>query len=154
MDIRDDNGPLTVEWPAGLLRHTLLSVGTRLATTGRIADAEHALELTPAEARVVMRTGTPTAADLSERAAERARQARLTPPLVLGPEEPAPPLDVLPPNLAQMVAMVQTALSQIGDARRADRRPPGRRRHRHRAVPGAGAHRHDAGAGHRHPRAG
>ena len=69
MDIRDDNGPLTVEWPAGLLRRALLTVGTRLATTGRIADAEHALELTPAEARVIMRTGTPTAADLSERAA-------------------------------------------------------------------------------------
>ena len=114
MDMRDDNGPLTVEWPAGLLRRALLTVGTRLAATGRIADAEHALELTPAEARVIMRTGTPTAADLSERAAERARQARLTPPLVLGPEEPAPPLDVLPPNLAQMVAMVQTALSQMG----------------------------------------
>ena len=89
MDMRDDNGPLTVEWPAGLLRRALLSVGTRLVTTGRIADAEHALELTPAEARVIMRTGTPTAADLSERAAERARQARLTPPPVLGPEEPA-----------------------------------------------------------------
>jgi pyruvate,water dikinase len=33
---------------------------------------------------------------------------------VLGPEEPAPPLDVLPPALSQMVAMVQTALSQMG----------------------------------------
>ena len=33
---------------------------------------------------------------------------------MLGPEEPAPPLDVLPPNLAQMVAMVQTALAQMG----------------------------------------
>ena len=114
MDMRDDNGPLTVEWPAGLLRRALLSVGTRLAATGRIADAEHALELTPAEARVIMRTGTPTAADLSERATKHARQARLTPPLVLGPEEPAPPLDVLPLNLAQMVAMVQTALGAWG----------------------------------------
>ena len=85
-----------------------------MAATGRIADAEHALELTPAEARVVLRTTTPTAAELSERAEERARQARRSPPPVLGPEEPAPPLDVFPPNLAQMVAMVQTALSQMG----------------------------------------
>jgi pyruvate,water dikinase len=114
MNMRDDNGPLTVEWPAGLLRRALLTVGTRLAATGRIADAEHALELTPAEARVVLRTATPTAAELAARAEERARQARRSPPPVLGPEEPAPPLDVLPPNLAQMVAMVQTALSQMG----------------------------------------
>ena len=35
MDMRDDNGPLTFEWPAGLLRQALLSVGKRLAATGR-----------------------------------------------------------------------------------------------------------------------
>ena len=62
----------------------------------------------------MLRTATPTAAELSARAEERARLARLSPPPVLGPEEPAPPLDVLPPNLAQMVAMVQIALSQMG----------------------------------------
>jgi phosphohistidine swiveling domain-containing protein len=114
MDMRDDNGPLTYEWPAGLMRRALLSVGTRLVATGRLADAEHALELTPAEARVVMRTATPTASELAARAEERAYRARLTPPPVLGPDEPAPPLDVLPPNLAQMVAMVQLTLSQMG----------------------------------------
>ena len=27
MDMRDDNGPLTYEWPAGLLRRALLEVG-------------------------------------------------------------------------------------------------------------------------------
>jgi pyruvate,water dikinase len=114
MDMRDDNGPLTYEWPAGLLRRALLSVGTRLTATGRLVDVEHALELTPAEARVVMRTATPTAGELAARAEERADRARRSPPPVLGPEEPAPPLDVLTPNLAQMVAMVQLTLSQMG----------------------------------------
>jgi phosphohistidine swiveling domain-containing protein len=114
MDMRDDNGPLTYEWPAGLLRRALLSLGQRLATRSRLDDAEHVLELTPAEARTILRTATPTAGDLRERAAERHRLAGLTPPSVLGPEEPAPPLDVLPPSLALMVAMVQTALAQLG----------------------------------------
>ena len=33
---------------------------------------------------------------------------------MLGPAEPEPPLDVLPPALAEMVAIVQTALSLLG----------------------------------------
>ena len=40
MDMRDDNGPLTCEWPAGLLRRGLLEVGRRLVARGRIDDAD------------------------------------------------------------------------------------------------------------------
>jgi pyruvate,water dikinase len=114
MDMRDDNGPLTYEWPIGLLRRALLEVGRRLVAQRRADDPELALELTPAEAPGVLQQATPDGPELARRAAERAARAQLTPPDVLGPEEPAPPLDVLPPSLAEMVSMVQVALSQMG----------------------------------------
>jgi rifampicin phosphotransferase len=116
MDMRDDNGPSTYEWPAGLLRRTLLAVGRRLASRGRIADAELALELRPAEAATVLNRDTPSGTELSRRADERRGMARLTPPETLGPVEPAPPLDVLPSPLDETAAMVQTAVSLMGMA--------------------------------------
>jgi pyruvate,water dikinase len=114
MDMRDDNGPLTYEWPVGLLRRALLEVGRRLVAQGRADDPELALELTPAEAPRVLTSATPDGPELARRAAERAARADLTPPDGLGPEEPAPPLDVLPSSLAEIVAMVQVALAQMG----------------------------------------
>jgi len=114
MDMRDDNGPLTYEWPAGLLRRALLEVGRRLVAQGRAEHPEQALELTPAEAPAVLTASTPDRAELARRATERAARAQVTPPDVLGPEEPAPPIDVLPSSLAQMVSMVQVALAQMG----------------------------------------
>jgi pyruvate,water dikinase len=114
MDMRDDNGPLTYEWPAGLLRRGLLEVGQRLVANGGATDVEHALELRPDEAPSILGAGAPDAAELARRAAQRHAAAQLTPPPLLGPDEPPPPLDVLPSSLAQMVGMVQIALSQLG----------------------------------------
>ncbi len=116
MDMRDDNGPSTYEWPVGLLRRALLAVGRRLVSRDRIAYADLALELTPAEAATVLDRNAPSGAELTRRAEERQARARLTPPETLGPVEPAPPLDVLPTPLDETVAMVQTALSLMGMA--------------------------------------
>ena len=49
MNLRDDNGPTTAEWPLGLLRLALLEVGRRMVTTGRAEHAADALELHPHE---------------------------------------------------------------------------------------------------------
>ena len=116
MDMRDDNGPSTCEWPVGLLRRALLAVGRRLVSRGRIANPELALELTPAEAATVLDRDAPSGAELSRRGHERRALAQLTPPETLGPVEPAPPLDVLPTPLDEIVAMVRTALSLMGMA--------------------------------------
>ncbi len=112
MDMRDDNGPMTAEWPVGLLRRGLLAAGTRLVERGSISEAELVLELTEPEARVVMSGPTPD--DLVARRSLRQANARLTPPDTLGPAEPEPPLDVLPPAQGSLVAMVQTAMSHLG----------------------------------------
>ena len=114
MDMRDDNGPLTVEWPTGLLRLALLQVGSRLVARGAVLEPEHALELTHEEARHALSGSLPTAAEITERSEARIACQRLDPPKVLGPDEPEPPLDVMPKPLAQMVATVQTALAHLG----------------------------------------
>ena len=114
MDLRDDNGPMTYEWPAGLLRRALLAAGTRLAQRGALADPEHVFELTVAEAAHLFTGDGPTAAEAAARAVDRAERARLDPPPTLGDVELTPPLDVLPDPLPRLVAMVQTALEQLG----------------------------------------
>ena len=119
MDLRDDNGPTTVEWPLGLLRRDLLEAGRRLAATGRVAAPEHALELEPAEVVPLIRDGHgPSADELVARAERRRAEMALDPPPTLGPPQPEPPLDALPPNLGRMVAMVQCVTRELGIADR------------------------------------
>ncbi len=114
MDMRDDNGPLTVEWPTGLLRRALLVAGARLAERGRLADADHVFELTLDEARRVLTAPEPSASELSARAGARVANSRLQPPPTLGDPEPQPPLESLPSALAEVVAMVQVSLKFMG----------------------------------------
>ena len=108
MDMRDDNGPVTVELPCGLMRRALLEAGRRLAASGRLQEAEHALLLAPEEARDPFADRPQLAERVSGRAAERLAMDAVTPPGGLGPVEPMPPIDVLPAPLAEMVSSVQT----------------------------------------------
>jgi rifampicin phosphotransferase len=112
MDMRDDNGPVTVELPLGLLRRALLEAGRRLAASGRLHEPEHALELEPEEARDPF-ADLPAADDFAGRAKQRLAMEALTPPAALGAAEPAPPPDVLPGPLVEMVTAVQTALVHL-----------------------------------------
>ena len=114
MDMRDDNGPLTAEWPLGLLRLALLEVGRRRVAAGRLLEAEHALELTPEEARRCWSGPIPASAAIAQRSVERMRAATLDPPITLGPIEPEPPADVLPEPLPALVGMVRTAMRHMG----------------------------------------
>jgi pyruvate,water dikinase len=120
MDMRDDNGPVTVEWPSGLLRLGMLEAGRRLADRGRIADRDHVFELTHDELSPVVRTGEgPSAEVLAERAGRRRRQKALDPPETLGTPEPRPPLDALPAPLVTMVETIEAILAELGMAERA-----------------------------------
>ncbi|HUS42405.1 MAG TPA: PEP-utilizing enzyme [Ilumatobacteraceae bacterium] len=108
MDMRDDQGPMTIEWPAGLLRRALLEAGSRLGV------GDHVFELTPDEARRLFGETTPTADELRSRAATRHADAALDPPPTLGAPEAQPPLGALPTALATTVAMVQLSLKYTG----------------------------------------
>ncbi len=116
MDLRDDNGPVTAEWPTGLLRLGLLEAGRRLFAAGAIDDAEHIFELSREElSPTIQQTSKAVGgAELAARAAERSMCKELDPPLVLGDAEPPPPLDALPGPLATVTELVQTVISELG----------------------------------------
>lgn len=114
MDLRDDNGPTTAEWPLGLLRRAMLALGHRLVERGVLPDADLVLELSLDEVAAPVFDGSPSAAELARRADERARQKTIEAPELLGPAEAAPSLDVLPKNLATLVGMVQTVMQHLG----------------------------------------
>lgn len=114
MDLRDDNGPTTVEWPLGLLRMAMLELGRRLVASGRVPSAELVFELRHDElVPAVLRT-SPSTEELVRRAEVRRRQKAVEAPLTLGPEELAPPPEVLPAHLARIVGMVQLVMAHMG----------------------------------------
>ena len=114
MDLRDDNGPTTAEWPLGLLRLALLELGRRLVAHGVVDRPELVFELEHEELVPELFDGNPDGATLEARAEQRRASKTLEPPRLLGPDEPAPPLDVLPANLATLVGMVQTVMQHMG----------------------------------------
>jgi pyruvate,water dikinase len=112
--LRDENGPITYEWPAGLLRRGLLEAGRRLAAAGHLTDPGDVFELSVAEVGSFLRDGRgPEQAEIERRAEERRWWATLDPPERLGPEEPPPPIDVLTPNLARMTRIVLTVVDTL-----------------------------------------
>ena len=115
MDLRDDNGPNTVEWPLGLLRRAMLETGRRLHQSGRLLDPTHAFERMPADLRIMLTSGAgPSAADVAEEASARVRRSAVVPPLTLGPTEMEPPLAALPAPLATLVATVNAVIVHLG----------------------------------------
>lgn len=114
MDLRDDNGPHTLEWPLGLVRMALLEVGRRLVESGRAREAVHALEVTPEEIDTVLTDSAPSAEVLAGRAHWRATVNVEDAPRKIGPEEPVPPLDVLPDAMARIVGFVQIVIAEAG----------------------------------------
>ena len=115
MDLRDDNGPITAEWPLGLLRLAMLEVGRRLEASGRLRDSDHVFELGWDELpAVVAGAQQPDADVLAARAVGRATQKAFDPPLTLGGPEAPPPLDALPAPLATTVTLVQTVIAELG----------------------------------------
>lgn len=113
--LRDDNGPITAEWPIGLLRRALLEVGRRLHERGLLHDAEHVVELHLDEATALLTgtTTTPAADEVAARAAARAAQAVVQAPPVLGRNDGPPPLSAFPPGLARVTAAVLAAVEAI-----------------------------------------
>jgi phosphohistidine swiveling domain-containing protein len=122
--VRDENGPLLFQWPLGLFRRALVEGGRRLEAQGRLHDAHHIVELDTSEIiRLLGSDGTdPTDPGLSaeavrKRARHRAADSMLTPPDRLGPDEPAPPTDVLPSSLARGVRAIDAFLTSMTGVR-------------------------------------
>lgn len=115
MDLRDDNGPHTLEWPLGLTRLALLEVGRRLVERGLAHEPSHALELHRHEVTIDLLDGRgPSADELARRAAWRTTVDVSSAPRIIGGPEPAPPLEVLPTPLARIASFVQAVIAEAG----------------------------------------
>lgn len=114
MDLRDDNGPHTVEWPLGLIRVALLEVGKRMVRRGEAHQAVDALELTVDEIDSAITASGPGSDVLRARRTWRQNVDIEGAPRRLGRDEPPPPLDVLPPALARIAGVVQVVVAEAG----------------------------------------
>lgn len=114
MDLRDENGPITLEWPFGLVRRALLEVGRRMQQRGLAHSHDHSLELTPDEVTTALSSNSPGADELAGRQRWRAQVDIEDAPRKLGNPEPVPPLDILPKALAYVAGFVQMVISEAG----------------------------------------
>ena len=112
--MRDDNGPLTAEWPMGLLRRAYLEAGSRLAARGRLAARSDVFELdTPELAAALRGSPAPGADEISRRADRRIREAAAAPPAVLGPVLAPPDTSVFPPGIRRVMNIIIAAVSNL-----------------------------------------
>jgi pyruvate,water dikinase len=120
--LRDDNGPLTVEWPTGLLRRAVLETGRRLAKRGLLESDEHACELDLDELVGLVSSGSgPGGAEVAARAVGRARLATRSAPSTLGDPEPKPPEWVLPAPIRRTVRILRATVDHLEGP---DEQPP------------------------------
>jgi pyruvate,water dikinase len=104
--LRDENGPLTYEWPAGLLRRAMLESGRRLPV--------NPFDLTIDELTAVLRGEPgPSADELAARAEERRWWASLDAPARLGRDEAPPAVSAMPPHLGRITRMVLTVVGSM-----------------------------------------
>ena len=114
MDLRDENGPITLEWPFGLVRRALLEVGRRMQQRGLAHAPEHALEMSLDEVKTALSNNAPTADELAGRQHWRATVDIEDAPRKLGNPEPIPPLEILPKALAYVAGYVQQVIAEAG----------------------------------------
>lgn len=102
--LRDENGPITVQWPMGILRMALIEASSRLLAAGKIDDIEHIFDATIAETNGLLGGGSsPTSVELAGRCSQRMACGALEPPMVLGRPPEEPPIDVLPGRMPDMM---------------------------------------------------
>jgi pyruvate,water dikinase len=112
--LRDDNGPVTIERPIGLLRRAILEVGDRLVARDALDDREDAVELDVDELIGLLTDGRgPSASEIRARRERRQELASFEPPHTLGPPEPPPPLDAFPDALRRVTEIAMAATSQL-----------------------------------------
>lgn len=117
--LRDENGPLTGEWPVGLVRRALLEVGRRAVERGLLDDANLATVATRAEVGGLLGGDDTIAATIAERQARRLAFDLDSVPSVLGDPEPAPDPDALPGALGRFTKAVTAILGlELANERR------------------------------------
>lgn len=90
--LRDERDAYSDGWATGLARRALLEAGRRLAATGLLRDAEHAVDLTADEAASLLnKSGGPDADEVAQRFKFRTTHTTDDAPPTLGGELAPPP---------------------------------------------------------------
>jgi rifampicin phosphotransferase len=113
--LRDERGIYNDNWGSGIARKAILEAGRRLAASGRIDDAQSALDATCDELDAMLRgSATPPADELAARTHRRLHTPLTEAPPFLGPEPaPPPPPDGLPPHVAEMMGALGVAIGEV-----------------------------------------
>ena len=113
--LRDERGVYSDIWASGLMRRAALAGGRRLASKGRIHEADHLVDAGPDEMRSLLTDSTgPSADELAARAEYRAGHSAKDAPPALGPPPPPPPdPSGLPPMVARLMRATDIALGSV-----------------------------------------
>jgi rifampicin phosphotransferase len=112
--LRDENGPLTFEWPGGVLRLALLEAGSRFVRTGRLASPEHVFDLSRVELVGALRGEPGPRADaVQTRHVRRLAQGEVESPAHLGPAPVEPDLSGLPDAMQELMRMTLNVLGLL-----------------------------------------
>jgi phosphohistidine swiveling domain-containing protein len=113
--LRDERGIYSDIWASGLMRRAVLAAGRRLASRGRIHDAEHLVDADVDEMRSLLSdSGGPSADELGARFEYRTTHSAKDAPVALGPPPPPPPdPSGLPPDVARLMRATEIALGSL-----------------------------------------
>ena len=113
--LRDERGIFNDTWSSGIARQALLEAGRRLVESGRLDDANLAIDATHAELIAALRGSTSApAAAWRERAHWRLNAPLSEVPPFLGPPPTGPPpLDGLPPHALLAMRAFGTVLGEL-----------------------------------------
>jgi phosphohistidine swiveling domain-containing protein len=113
--IRDERGVFSDIWASGIMRRAVLGGGRRLATQGRVHDAEHFIDAGFDEMRALLSgQDGPSADELAERFEHRSALSAKDAPPTLGPPPPPPPdPSGLPPGAARVMRAMGIAIGAM-----------------------------------------
>lgn len=117
--MRDERVFYNDAWSCGITRRAILAAGERLVARGLLLQADHAVELTPAELASMLgggngRSAAQAAADAAFRLTHTYRDA---PPFLGGVPAGPPPAEWLPPAAARAERAVAIVMSEMFSAR-------------------------------------
>ena len=113
--LRDERGIYSDIWASGLMRRAALAAGRRLASQGRIRDAEHIVDASLDEmCALVTGSGGPSDEELAARFDYRAgHSAKDAPPFLGDPPHPPPDPSGLPPAVGRLMRATGIALGSL-----------------------------------------
>ena len=113
--LRDERGIYSDIWASGLMRRAVLAGGRRLASRGRIQEAEHLVDASLEEMCALLSgSDGPSGDELKKRSDYRASHTAKDAPAFLGSPPHAPPdPSGLPPAVARVMRATSIALGEV-----------------------------------------